>query len=123
MYNNSFFDTVKGGRVADAIISIADSLRKIADKQAEINKEQIFREVDHQYLLEDAYCQYIEYVFGDEDCFKEDEEKAISELKSRFGEDVFERLVAKFEDARDCNIADNDTWHNVIERFLKGDKR
>ena len=121
MYNNSFFDTVKGGQVADAIISIADSLRKIANKPAEINKEQIFREVDHQYLLEDAYCQYIEYVFGAEDCFKEDEEKAISELKSRFGEDVFERLVSKFEDARDCNIADNDTWRNVIERLLNGE--
>lgn len=60
-------------------------------------------------------------MFGAEDCFKEDEEKAISELKSRFGEDVFERLVSKFEDARDCNIADNDTWHNVIERLLNGE--
>lgn len=122
MYNSSFFDTVKGERVADAIISIADSLRKIADKPEEINKEQIFREVEHQYLLEDARCQYLEYVFGDEDCFEEDEKKAISELKSRFGENVFERLVSKFEDSQDCNFADNDTWYDVIDRFLKGDK-
>ena len=122
MYNNNFFNTVKGGEVADAIISIANSLKKIANQPTEINREQIFREVEHQYLLEDAHCQYLEYLFGNEDCFEEDEEKAISELKSRFGEDVFERLVSEFEDSQDCNIAENDTWHNVIERFLKGDK-
>lgn len=122
MYNNSFFNTVKGCQVADAIISIADSLRKIANKPEEINREQIFREVEHQYLLEDARCQYLEYVFGNEDVFEEDEKKALSELENKFGTNVFERLVSEFEDLQDCNIADNDTWRNVIERFLKGDK-
>lgn len=122
MYNNSFFDTTKGGKVADAIISIADSLKKIANKSEEINKEQIFREVEHQYLLEDAVFQYRDYVFGNEDVSGEDVKKAFSELEDKFGLDVFERLVSEFEKKRDCNISDNDTWHNVIERFLSGNK-
>ena len=124
MYQNSFLDTVKGQEVVDAIISISKSLKTIAETKKRGNTldaqtiEKIYRKKEHQYLLEDAHRQYVLYIFDDEDVSEEKIEESLKNLKEQYGNNIFERFVAEFEDIQDCNIADNDTWHTAIQNTL-----
>ena len=124
MYQNSFLDTVKGQEVADAIISISKSLKTIAEtkKSGALDAqtiEKIYRKKEHQYLLEDAKSQYLDYLFGDNiDYTDSDVEFALSSIEKEEGKNIWDIFVAEFEHIQDCNMAVNDTWHTAIQNVL-----
>lgn len=66
----------------------------------------IYREVEHELLLEDAQSQVEFWKYDHEDDYKE-------------GKDEFdyERLVARFELRRSADVPENDTWTYVIDEF------
>lgn len=68
--------------------------------------EKIYRRRDKIYLLEDAKRQVAEYLDMDE------EEACVPE-----GMDL-EVLVERFEDAQDCNVAENTTWQTLIRDYM-----
>ena len=75
--------------------------------------EQIFREVDHEYMLEDAHAQVKEYFDGRDICRK-DRHYNMDTLPINY-----EHLVSEFENRQDCEIAENDLWQNIIADHVK----
>ena len=71
--------------------------------------EWFYRVREHDYLKQDAEKQLEEYFDG-----RAEEDLHITDWNS-----FIERLVALYEDMRDCNIAENDTWTNVIAKYVK----
>lgn len=117
----TIFDTNEGKRALVAIETIADSLKKIANAKGALSSEtieKIYRKREHQYLLEDAQSQFVRYIFGDEEVPDEQIEQEIHNLKSSHGNNIFERFVEEFEDLKDCNVADNNTWEVAIKNVL-----
>lgn len=128
MYQNTFFDTAGGRNFTKAICSIAKSLEKIANAKNsdslidEQTAEKIYREKEHQYLLEDAKLQCVDYVTRCKENGCEDDADAILDrVEKENGKDIWEVLVNEFEDLRDCNVAFNDTWNCVMEKVLGDD--
>lgn len=126
MYQNTFLDTRAGHHLAKAIVSIAESLEKIANNKNNSGAidaqtiEKIYRKREHQYLVEDAKSQYLNYLFGDNvDYTESDMEFALSNIEKEKGKNIWDIFVAEFEENQDCNIADNDTWQNAIREVLK----
>lgn len=117
----TIFDTNEGKRALVAIETIADSLKKIANAKGALSSEtieKIYRKREHQYLLEDTQSQFVQYIFGDEEVPDEQIEQEIHNLKSSHGNNIFERFVEEFEDLKDCNVADNNTWEVTIKNVL-----
>lgn len=75
--------------------------------------EQIFREVDHEYMLEDAHAQVKEYFDGRDIC-RQDRHYNMDTLPINY-----EHLVSEFENRQDCEIAENDLWQNIIADHVK----
>ena len=65
----------------------------------------IYREIEHEFLLEDAGYWA--------DSFCED----FGCNKDQFD---LEELVDLFEERRDCNVAENDTWQSVMAYYCEG---
>lgn len=106
----------------------ADALK---DVLAGLDVNAIFREVDKQYLLEDAERQLRTY-FDIED--GQDEEDAPGEFQRAAdtlgcslseacnpGSDYFllDHLAERFADEQDCNVAENGTWQSIIEEYFE----
>lgn len=126
MYQNTFLDTRAGHQLAKAIVSIAGSLEKIANSKngnGAIDAqtiEKIYRKREHQYRIEDAKSQYLDYLFGDNiDYTDGDVEFALSGIEKEKGKNIWDIFVVEFEKKKDCNIADNDTWQNAIREVLE----
>lgn len=66
-------------------------------------RERIFREVLREYEIRDAESQVREYI-------------ELNELEDEFKVSDFDlnELADAFEYAKDCNVAENDTWFYVI---------
>lgn len=69
-------------------------------------RERIYREVRHEYLIEDAEGQVLDYLGLELDP---------AELADKFD---FEYLVARFEKCHDCNVAENDMWREIIGQYI-----
>ena len=126
MYQNSFLDTMAGQRFVEAIVSISESLEKIANSKNNSGAidaqtiEKIYRKREHQYRVEDAKSQYLDYLFGDNiDYTDSDVEFALSSIEKEKGKNIWDIFVGEFEKKKDCNIADNDTWQNAIREVLQ----
>lgn len=89
-------------------------------------EEYIYRKKQREYRLNDAERQLTYFFFGSED--PEDDELVAFEKENGFS---FESMVSKssehyicnllvdmFEDAFDCNCAENDTWQAVIQEYF-----
>ena len=70
------------------------------------SREQIYREVLHEYYVRDAKDQ-VEYFLE------------IENADSYTGEFNYDYLATMFEEYHDCNIADNDMWLNLILDYVK----
>lgn len=73
-------------------------------------RERIYREVSHQYHIEDAQSQVWWYLHAhgvDADGFNIDE--------------VFDLnyLASLFEKYHDCNVAENDMWQEIINEYVR----
>jgi len=100
----------------------------------EYELETAYRKREHQYRLADAEIQLSAF-FGinteenspfDEEDSKENSHAFVMKYGYPFVElmDVesrnyaLEALVAEYEDAMDCNVAENDTWQSVITEYF-----
>lgn len=92
--------------------------------------EKAFRFRDKQYMKDDAKRQLLDYFGLDIDDYDEDElgdvQKVIDEKGGTFNleeladnDSVLEYLVEMFSEDQDCNAAENDTWQNIIEDYLR----
>lgn len=73
--------------------------------------EEIFRRVDHEYLLEYAKTHVMEYLGS----ISHDED----DIPTGVSADL-EFLVEQYEKRRDPNVAENDTWKSVVEEYFSG---
>ena len=103
---------------------------KKEDKMIELTpemEEQIYRKKLREYRLNDAERHLTFFIFGTED--PEDEDLVEFEVENGFSFEsmvtrgsehyICEKLVDKFEDAFDCNCAENDTWQSVVQEYFK----
>lgn len=110
---------------------------KIMDIQLnQLQIESIYRYQDNKYLLEDARTHLLDHlsfklnlnnIFDSIDSYNE---KLTKECREKFGASFEEMcdpnsdkylldvMVDKFNHDKDCNIADNDIWENVIEQIF-----
>lgn len=82
---------------------------------------------DRQYRMEDALRQLNQFIFNEDDPV--DEGASVDEKKRWFEcvylityEEACEMLddfVDTFEDFADCNVDENQTWHDAIEEVLE----
>ena len=96
--------------------------------------EAAYRKREHEYRLSDAEAQLSAF-FGintekessfDEEDSEENSHAFVMKYGYPFVElmDVesrnyaLEALVAEYEDAKDCNVAENDTWQSVITEYF-----
>ena len=126
MYQNTFLDTRAGHHLVKAIVSIAESLEKIANNKNSSGAidaqtiEKMYRKREHQYLVEDAKSQYLYYLFGDKvDEAEGDFSLDLYNIENQKGKNIWDIFVEEFEKKKDCNIADNDTWQNAIREVLE----
>lgn len=73
--------------------------------------EEIFRRVDHEYLLEYAKTHVMEYLGS----ISHDED----DIPTSVSADL-EFLVERYEKRRDPNVTENDTWKSVVEEYFSG---
>ena len=105
----------------------ADALKAVTKA---FDAESIYRAQAKAYRLEDAKRQLKTYFGIDEDDLSASED-CIQEFSRVMGM-TFEAatdpesdtcilgdLVERFSDAQDCNVAENDTWHDVIANFVR----
>lgn len=71
-------------------------------------KEKVFRTVQHEYFVQDAINQVTTYL---------ENQNVPPELFE--GDFDFNYLAELFEENKDCNVADNDTWQNLIDNYVK----
>lgn len=89
-------------------------------------RERVYREVEREYRLKDAEKHLLEH-FNFE---SSDEDLSCPELELKCGYSleeaidpespnyILDYLVEAYEDAADCNVAENQTWDSVIEWWL-----
>lgn len=92
--------------------------------------EKAFRFRDKQYMKGDAKRQLLDYFGLDIDDYDESELKDVQSVINEKGgsfilenlindDDVLEYLVGVFSEKPDCNAAENDTWQNIVEDYLR----
>lgn len=136
MYTSSFFDTIKGQEFVDAVISLTKKIDKIDSKKYEncnkidskkcencnnidaLTREKIFRDVERQYRIEDAKIHCVEHFQQDNGNEELNDDAIINMVEEDFGNDIWDKIVARFEKNKDCNIAENVTWEDAVKYFL-----
>lgn len=92
-----------------AIVKETEDRRKEnAMTQPQMLREQVFRNVQHDYFMQDAMNQVATYL--------ESEDVPANLFEGCFDYDYLAEL---FEERKDCNVADNDTWRNIITEYIK----
>ena len=86
-----------------------DATFEIAINISEDNAEEIYKEKELAYLIQDAENHCDEYLESNND----------SNVKIVFNNDDYEALAKLFLDKKDCNVADNETWACIIQEYIK----
>ena len=73
-----------------------------------VSPETVYRKVQRDYRTEDIEAHV-------EDMYGEDRAEALSD-------ELIGRMLDRYEDEHDCNIAENDTWESVIRNVLEEDE-
>lgn len=118
----------QGTPEAEYLRGRAEALRDIADG---FDSEPIYRMVEHSYRLSDTARQLLNYFGIDKSSNVEDENaQNLETLADTLGASyeeltdpnndayILDVLVERFEDTSDCNEAENETWSNVIWKFI-----
>jgi len=89
--------------------------------------EAAYRYKERQYRKEDALRQLNQFIFDEDD--PEDDGSSIEEKKRWFeciylityeeAREMLDDFVDTFEDFADCNVDENQTWHDAIEEVLE----
>lgn len=90
--------TINGGG-QEIIVAIS-----LSDEEA----ERTYREVEHNYLIQDA-CIHLDYYY----------ESNGMEVPEEHDSGFIGVLVERYDDERDCNIPENDTWYNIIDESVR----
>lgn len=80
------------------------TLRRFVNDES--RRTNIFYEVLHSFHVDDAMNRVEEFLEENED------------VNINFEVD-FDYLADEFFEKKDCNIADNDTWRNIIEKYIE----
>ena len=78
-------------------------------------KYNIYLEVKHQLLLEDARYFVIDYLSSTRDCGPDDITNKELEKYD------FEKMVLQFEDRERPDVAPNDIWDDIIVDYMEED--
>lgn len=113
IYNRIDSFVPKNKELRTARCSMLNVLNEVLSYSVEVDKENIFREIEHAYRLEDARNFVADYLAWKHDCDTDD--ITDEELD---GYD-YEYLVEQYEDRQDCNVAFNDTWQAVVEDYFE----
>ena len=81
-------------------------LNEVMESQTELNEYDVYRKVQHDFLLEDARNFVADHLECDED----------DEQMEKYD---YEYLVSEYERREDCNVAFNDTWWSVVEEYME----
>ena len=73
-----------------------------------LEREQIFREVKHDYCVQDVEAYFEDHRNNYDDVISEKD---------------FDAIAALFEKAEDCNVAFNDTMQSVFEQYAKAKEK
>lgn len=76
----------------------------------EISREEIYREVNHEYRIEDAKNQFEYYM-------------RIEGVDADRCKPDYDCLASLFEKYHDCNVAENDLWRAIIDDYVKSVSR
>lgn len=89
--------------------------------------EVAYRYKERQYLKEDALRQLNQFIFNEDEPV--DEGASVEEKKRWFeciyhityekAREMLDDFVDTFEDFADCNVDENQTWHDAIEEVLE----
>lgn len=74
-------------------------------------KYEIYLEVKHDLLVEDARNFIIDYLIDKYDCYAD-------ELDIDWDKYDLEYLVSQFEDREDGDISFNETWRNIVADYI-----
>lgn len=100
----------------------------------ELNEKEIekaYRERERFYLLQDAERHFLESFDGEPEDVEDISDSEQQEFLDSYGCTVAEAmdpksssymlndLVDAYEDARDCNVAENETWRYVVTKYLE----
>lgn len=73
----------------------------------------IYLKVKHEFLKEDARYFITDYLAEKNDC---DPSDITNEMLDKYDYDY---LASEFEENEDCNVAFNDTWDEIIEKYME----
>ena len=77
------------------------------------NREDIYRQVQREYLLEDARNFVADHLAWERDCDPEDiDDDELKKYDLGF-------LVDMYMKWRDCEVAFNDTWKGIVDTFIE----
>lgn len=100
-------DMLKLAVIAGCIKSVDDILNLAVDSY------DVYRQVQHEFLLEDAHNFVRDYIANEQDRDPEDiDDEEIEQFD-------LEELVALYEDRQSCDVAYNDTWQTVVEYYME----
>lgn len=75
----------------------------------ELDAEKIYRNKELEYLTQDAQHQMAAYLDSNNE----------TEKAQFFNNEDYGSLAVLFQYNKDCNVADNITWENIIEQYIK----
>lgn len=89
-------------------IKMNHDIETIINRLSEDVIEACYRHQQHKYHIEDARINTADYLQDD-----------TTNIIISITEDDYDVMATLFEDHHDCNIADNDQWHNIISNYIK----
>lgn len=111
----------------------SEGLRSAANS---FNPEQVYRAVEHDYLRMDA-ARHLQLFFNIPENKQPADDETQDDLDGRYFDmcltaapfygdinirdnenRLLDDLIAAYEDQRNCNVAENDTWYQVVSQFV-----
>lgn len=89
----------------------ADTIECLEEFKA-LDRKEIYLEVQHEYLLEDARNFVTDFLAREKDC---DPDDITDEELDKYD---YEFLVEQYEHYQNCNVAFNSTWESVVADYM-----
>lgn len=90
--------TINGGG-QEIIVAIS-----LSDEEA----ERTYREVEHNYLIQDA-CIHLDYYYESNDM----------EIPGEYDSGFIDMLVERYNDELDYNVPEKDPWYDIIDESVR----
>ena len=85
----------------------------------EIEIEDIYRAKAHDYHVQDARRHTEDWLENDDDIAESPWAVPQSDIDNGALNGLFDDMATEFESRKDCSIADNDLWSDIVDRFAK----